>query len=181
MSGWCGIADCYIVIAHDHRSGTLVTLTGNTMPPPGFAEATVDALRAELAAEKARADKAEADVAAMVKLYAKKNLAGYRDLAQRLNAAEARAQHLLEVSQNLVDERQAARAEAIMLKHEVKTAALSARAEAIEECAKACDRMAAENNRGVIGTPEDWALEANAMRCCATAIRALLDNDKKGG
>lgn len=45
--------------------------------------------------------------------------------------------------------------------------------EVLEKAAMECESLARNNNAGAIGTPEDWALEANAMRWCATAIRAL--------
>jgi hypothetical protein len=44
----------------------------------------------------------------------------------------------------------------------------------IEKCAKECEALADANNRGVLGTPQDWALEANAMRYCASHLRALV-------
>lgn len=48
-----------------------------------FFEEQIKALRAELAAEKERADKAEADIRIMVEKAADKSLAGYRELGAR--------------------------------------------------------------------------------------------------
>ncbi len=79
--------------------------------------ASCDDLKAALTAEKAAREKAEADVAAMVKLYAEKNLSGYRDLASKLCTAEAE-------------------------RDDWKARALSARSEALEEAAKVIDTLA---------------------------------------